>query len=69
MPKDEPPEHFLTRMPLWATMVLWLLLGVGALVAAMPVSRWILTNSWLASKDAEFGEHIDSLRPRLAGVH
>lgn len=65
LPKDEPPQHFLTRMPMWLTMVLWMLLGLGASLAAMPLSRMILSSDWLASKDVEFGAQIDQLRPHL----
>lgn len=68
LPRHEAPQHFLTRMPLWATMVLWVLVGLAASLAAMPVSRWILGNDWLASKDAQFGARIDQIRPHLTAV-
>lgn len=49
-------------------MVLWVLVGLAASLAAMPVSRWILGNDWLASKDAQFGARIDQIRPHLTAV-
>lgn len=38
------------RLPFMVTLLMWVLLGVTASVAALPLSRWILQNEWLASR-------------------
>ncbi len=48
----KPPEGpaLIERLPFMVTLLLWTLLGVAASVAALPLSRWILQNEWLASR-------------------
>ena len=48
-----PPKregNILTRLPVFVTFLIWCAVGLAAAWAAMPISKWILENDYLAGK-------------------